>query len=440
MVSFGLANTSFANLSEMGVGKTLGTIELISRIIRQKKSAEISVLVIAPKTIIESGWCSDIKEFHPELSAVAVVGTKAQKIKILQKEATFYITNYETLNQGFDFSSSGFDFLVCDEAVKLKNHRAKWTKAITDLGRYVPHRVILSGLISPNDLMEVYAPFNFLESGIFGKSFYSFRSRYFTPDPWSYQNRKWIPKKGAEQKIADKISHLIIRYTKDECLDLPDKIHTVRRTEMTPKQKSHYSVMKRDAILQLKDETVSALNKASLISKLAQISSGFIYDANKKIHEFSDSSKLKELKQIMEGELSGRQILIFTNFKAETRLFKEKFPGQSYIYGGQNDVEQKSMIAAFKAGMTQYMFASMAAAKYGLTFVNCSNVIYYSLNYSLDDFAQSQDRIHRIGQNRICQYIYLLNKGTVDNQIYRALMTKKKLNELIIELIEEFTR
>ena len=94
------------------------------------------------------------------------------------------------------------------------------------------------------------------------------------------------------------------------------------------------------------------------------------------------------------------------------------------------------MIIKFKAGETQYMFASVSAAKYGLTFTNCSNVIYYSLNYSLDDFAQSQDRIHRIGQSKTCNYIYLLNKGTVDVQIYRALMKKKKLNELIIDLIE----
>ena len=142
------------------------------------------------------------------------------------------------------------------------------------------------------------------------------------------------------------------------------------------------------------------------------------------------------MQSIIHGELATEQVLIFTNFKAETRLFKDKYPGESFIYGGQCDTEQTEMINAFRSGKKRLMFASVAAAKYGLTFVNCSHVIYFSLNYSLDDFAQSQDRIHRIGQTRNAHYIYLLNKGTVDVQIHNALMKKKKLNELIIELIE----
>ena len=70
---------------------------------------------------------------------------------------------------------------------------------------------------------------------------------------------------------------------------------------------------------------------------------------------------------------------------------------------------------------------------------NTANVIYYSLNYSLDDYAQSQDRIHRIGQTRTCNYIYLLStcsKPSVDHRIYDALMGKKTLNDLIISMVE----
>ncbi len=433
-MSFGLEKGSYADLSEMGTGKSLSTLGIINNYL--KSNSNFTALIIAPKSIITTAWISDCNWVFPRIKIIAAIGSKQDKIRLFKEPASIYVTNYETMNQGFDFFASGFDMLVCDESVKLKNPRAKWTKAITRLGQFVKYRIILSGLLTPNNLQEIYAPFNFIEKGIFGKSFWSFRSQYFTPDPFSFEMRQWIPKKFSEQKITDKVSHLVIRHTKEKCLDLPEKIHTVRKTEMTASQKKIYLNMKKNAMIQLKDATVSALNKASLIQKLAQISSGFVYDSEKNTHRFEGSGKLHELMSILEGELAGEQVLIFTNFKAESKLFRAEFPDESFIYGGQNHKEQEEMIIKFKAGETQYMFASVSAAKYGLTFTNCSNVIYYSLNYSLDDFAQSQDRIHRIGQSKTCNYIYLLNKGTVDVQIYRALMKKKKLNELIIDLIE----
>jgi SNF2 family DNA or RNA helicase len=433
-VLFGIQNHSFANLSEMGTGKTLSTLALIHQYFL--KIDDFRTLVICPKSIIMSSWVDDCKTYFPGLTIIPVIGTKDKKIEAFQKDGDIYVTNYETMNQPFNWDQSDFNLIVCDEAVRLKNHRAKWTKKITSLSKRIPRRIILSGLITPNNLMEIYAPFNMIQPGIFGKSFWSFRSKYFSPDPFSYENREWLPKKGSEELITEKIKPFVIRHTKDECLDLPNKVHQIRKTEMTAKQKKYYMKMKRDAVLHLDDDSVAALTKATLIGKLAQISSGFIYNAEKSIFQF-ESSKLNELQSIIHGELATEQVLIFTNFKAETKLFKEKYPEESFIFGGQNDSEQTEMINDFKNGKNRLMFASVAAAKYGLTFVNCSHVIYFSLNYSLDDFAQSQDRIHRIGQTRNAHYIYLLNQGTVDLQIHNALMKKKKLNELIIELIED---
>jgi len=432
-VLYGLKVGSFANLSEMGTGKTLSTLALIHQYFL--KYDDFKTLVICPKSIIMSSWVDDCEKYYPGMTIIPVIGSRDKKIDAFKKDGDIYVTNYETMNQPFNWDQANFDMLVCDEAVRLKNHRAKWTKKITSLSKRIPRRVILSGLITPNNLQEIYSPFSIIVPGVFGKSFWSFRSTYFTPDPYSYENREWLPKKGSEEKITNKVKPFVIRHTKDECLDLPSKVHQIRKTDMTAKQKKYYKKMKRDAVLHLEDDSVTALSKATLIGKLAQISSGFIYNADKDIFQF-ESSKLNELQSIIHGELATEQVLIFTNFKAETRLFKDKYPGESFIYGGQCDTEQTEMINAFRSGKKRLMFASVAAAKYGLTFVNCSHVIYFSLNYSLDDFAQSQDRIHRIGQTRNAHYIYLLNKGTVDVQIHNALMKKKKLNELIIELIE----
>jgi len=432
-VKFASTIKRYADLSDMGTGKTRTQLQYISDY--HASYHDLKVLIIAPKSIILSSWIGDIEKFYPELSAVAVIGSKMEKLELLRKDATIYITNYETMNQGIDFTVSGIDYLVCDEAIKLKNPRAKWTKAITELSRFVPSVALLSGLITPNNLLEVFGPFNIVAPGVLGKNFWQFREHYFTPDPYSFENRSWLPKKHTEDRITDLLSPYIIRHTKAKCLDLPDKIHTKRSVEMTAKQRVNYNQMKKEAVLQLKDSSISAVNKATVIQKLAQISSGFIYDHEKKIHTF-ESAKVRELEDIINGELANDQVLIFTNFKAETKLFREKYPEESFIYGGQSSNEQIEDIEKFQNGDNRLMFASVAAAKYGLTFTNCHYVIYFSMNYSLDDFAQSQDRIHRIGQQHNAQYIYLLSSKSIDEVIYKALQTKKKLNDLIVELIE----
>jgi SNF2 family DNA or RNA helicase len=83
-------------------------------------------------------------------------------------------------------------------------------------------------------------------------------------------------------------------------------------------------------------------------------------------------------------------------------------------------------IAAFKAGKFQYLIANPASAGHGLTFVNAHHAISYSLNYSFELFKQGKDRIDRIGQKHQCHYDHLLGANTIDEVIYKALLSKEK--------------
>lgn len=424
---------SYADLSDCGTGKTIATLAVINHLY---ETVPTKVLVIAPKSIILSGWVSDCHNAFPQLRIQPVIGTRKQKLNAFNLPADIYVTNYETMNLPFDFFEEEYTILVCDEAVRLKNPRARWTKTIINLSKHIPVRIIISGLITPNNMMEIYAPMNIVAPGQLGKNFWQFRGRYFTPDPFSYQSRTWVPKKGSEEKIAEVISPFIIRHEKSKCLDLPGKIHSVREIEMTRKQASYYKEMKQTAILQLQDATVSAVTKASMIGKLAQISAGFIYDRLKDTHYF-DSAKLNELNDLLTGELAAEQVLIFYNFKGEVELFKELYPDAAFITGGQGSASQEAAIKNFKSDKSRLLFASVKAAKYGLTFTNCSYTIYFSMNYSLDDIYQSQERTHRIGQTRTVNYIYLITKNTVDEVIYDTIQKKQTLNDLIIAMIQK---
>ena len=435
-LAFGHVRGHYADLSDCGTGKTIATLAVVSKLNKTKKT---KALVVAPKSIIMSGWVADCEKAFPELTAIPVMGTREEKLKAFEEDANVYVTNYETMNQGFEIPKGFFDVLICDEAVKLKNPNAQWTKNITQLSKDIKHKIIISGLITPNNLMEVYAPFNILEYGILGKSYYQFRTKYFTPNPFSYMNSEWIPKKDSEKKITKKIERLIIRHKKSECLDLPDKSHMLREVSMSSEQKRDYKKMEKEFYLELAEGDVMAVNAGAKIQKLQQIASGFIYteEDGKRVTKRLHNQKFKELKSMLEGELINEQVIVFCSYQAEIDIFRESYPDESYIVGHQRTSDQEENIRRFKNGDARILFANMQASKYGLTFTNCNNVIYYSLTYSLDDLYQSQERIHRIGQTKNCNYIYLIAKDTIDKKIYRAVTKKQSLNDMLYEMIEE---
>ena len=157
----------------------------------------------------------------------------------------------------------------------------------------------------------------------------------------------------------------------------------------------------------------------------------------KRVTKRLHNQKFKELQSMLEGELINEQVIVFCSYQAEIDIFREIYPDESYIVGHQRTSDQEENIRRFKDGDARILFANMQASKYGLTFTNCNNVIYYSLTYSLDDLYQSQERIHRIGQTKNCNYIYLIAKDTIDKKIYRAVTKKQSLNDMLYEMIEE---
>ena len=144
------------------------------------------------------------------------------------------------------------------------------------------------------------------------------------------------------------------------------------------------------------------------------------------------------MKNIVDGELIGEQILIFCTYRGEIEMFRDMYPNEAFITGGQNTSEQEDAIQKFKSGECRVLFANIKASKYGLTFTNCNYVIYFSLSYSLDDMYQSEERIHRIGQEDVCNYIYLMAEKSTDKRVYNAIKKKQNLNDMMYSLINEY--
>ncbi|MCA9052150.1 MAG: hypothetical protein KDA89_25615, partial [Planctomycetaceae bacterium] len=97
--------------------------------------------------------------------------------------------------------------------------------------------------------------------------------------------------------------------------------------------------------------------------------------------------------------------------------------------------DREESINRFKSGEVRYLIAHPRSAAHGLTFVNCSAMVFFSLDYSFEAHAQARDRIHRIGQTASCLYIYLLAQESIDGELLKVLQRKQSLQDMVYGLV-----
>ena len=166
------------------------------------------------------------------------------------------------------------------------------------------------------------------------------------------------------------------------------------------------------------------------LMKLREIVSGFVINKDGSITDF-DTNKDKLLETAFE-EIGDKPIIIWCQFQHEINRLAEKYNGVALT---SQTKDRDSIIRQFKNNEIKLLFTHPKLLGKGLTFVNCTYNIYYSLSFSYEEYHQSQDRIHRIGQDSKCTYIILQGKNTIDEKIYNCLKRKgNAVDELYLEI------
>ena len=168
------------------------------------------------------------------------------------------------------------------------------------------------------------------------------------------------------------------------------------------------------------------------LMKLREVVSGFLIDKAHSVKEF-ETQKDNVLKETLD-EIGNKPVIIWCQFIYEIEKLAKKYNGVGLTSKTKN---RDDVIRRFKNGDIKYLFAHPKLLGKGVTFTNCTYNIYYSASFSYEEFKQSQDRIHRIGQNNKCTYILLQAKNTIDGKIYNCLNRK---SNAVNELYEEMSR
>lgn len=445
-VKFHLKHPQSANWSEQGTGKSVIALKYLITLINAGIIER--ALIVCPLSVSHT-WELEVAK-HTNAKIVSLEGSLDNKLALLNKPSNLYSISYDSIpgrrsfSKGYDtfgilltaLLKKEFNVIVADEVPLIKTYGALRTKALTFLCDTIPYHLFLSGTPITNKAFEIFNIYRALDGGkIFGKNFFSARRKYFSNVGFAFP--KWELKEEMKDDIIQKMYQIAVRVRKEDCLDLPPKIFSPRFGYLSKEQEQFYIPIVEELlrIIQTEQGTIRIQNSMVKIQKLAQITSGFLY-TDKEPYIFEGNPKLELCMEELD-KIPNEQVIIYCYWVEDIKIISKKLNerGESYttMYGKTPQSERAKIIDSFNNKKVHILVSNIGVGGYGLTLVTSSTIIYYDFSFKSQDFTQSQDRIHRIGQTKTCWYMPLMMRKTVDEYIYNNLQNKIQLAQSIVD-------
>lgn len=418
---------------DMGLGKTVITLTAINELAFD--FFEVSkVLVIAPLRVARDTWPAEIQKWdHLKLLSYSVaVGSVEERRKALWKKALVYIINRENVDWLVNQSGLPFDYdmVVIDELSSFKSGKARRFRSLLKVRPQVKRIVGLTGTPSGNGLMDLWAEFKLLDLGKrLGRFITRYRETFFLPDKRNQQIIfSYKPKPEAAKRIYGLISDMTISMKSVDFLDMPPLVTNVISVELSEKERRQYELLKADMVLSLGDQEIDAKNAAALSGKLLQMANGAVYDEDGEVISIHDR-KLDALEDVIEGA-NGKPVLVAYWFRHDLERMKKKFTDLREIRSSQD-------ITDWNEGKIAIAAIHPASAGHGLNLQQGGSMLaWFGLTWSLELYQQTNARLWRQGQKDMVIIHHIVTKGTIDEQVMRALKRKDRTQVALIDAVK----
>lgn len=456
----------FALWDDMGLGKSK---QLIDAVCQLYTAGEIeAVLIVCPSTL-KSNWAADpsdggepgeIRKHGWETIDHIIYEMAASKKPIPVEKFTsgliWCVVNYQAvwrskISNWLEMYMRRYrTAMVLDEAHNIKTPSAQQTRGCLRLGRLAVRRYCLTGTPQTKSPLDLYSQFGFLDTQILG--YQTFRQYKNDIVEWDTDSRirdkrgNPVVVKGFKNldQILAKIAPFYLRRTKEDHLDIPPKTYVRREIALNAEQEKAYKSMAEKMYVEFQEKKFKAPIALTKVLRLIQISSGFVghtEESGEKHVQFLGSTKAREAAKIIAEEHEG-QALVFFQQHAELELLRSamndaKIPYLEVTGTIDTDMRRKHMDRFQTDPGVKALLCQIQVSKEGLTLTAANLAIFMSNSYNYGHRTQSEDRIHRIGQESPVTYIDLLStyKGrrTIDHEVLNILLKKGKSVEEVIK-------
>jgi len=445
---------NFALFMEMGTGKSKVLIDNIAMLYDKGKIN--AALIIAPKGVYRNWEQQELPIHMPEHIMFQIITwspsttikqkNSLKKLFIHNEDLVIFLMNIEAFStkKGVQiaekFLLAHWALMAIDESTTIKSPTASRTKSVLKLRALAKYRRILTGAPVTKSPLDLYTQCFFLDPDFLDfSSYYAFKNRYaiMVGRNVGTHSCKHVLGYRRLDELNDKLGNFSYRVLKEDCLDLPEKVYMKRNISLTPEQLKAYVEMKKHAITELKGKRTTATSALAQLVRLHQIVCGHLTHDDGEIRKLKNN-RMKELLEILE-ETDGK-VIIWAIYRHDIKEITKVISGRygakcvESFFGDTADRDRQDIVARFqdRASDLRFFVGNPKTGGYGLTLTASHTVIYYSNSYDLEIRLQSEDRVHRISQDKKVTYIDLITEGTVDELIVKNLRSKINLATKIL--------
>ena len=419
--------------NEQGTGKTASAIWASDYLMKQGKIRR--VLVICPLSIMDSAWRDDLFTFATHRTVSVAYGPAEKRKKIIQEGSDYVIINYDGVAIVADeIRKGGFDLIIVDEATHYKNAQTTRWKTLNKLLTDDTWLWMMTGTPAAQSPVDAYGLAKMVNKQSVPRFFGSFKDQVMT----RMSQFRWVAKANANTIVFNALQPAI-RFTKDECLDLPPMVYAKREVELTNQQKKYYLQIKNKMVMEVTGAEVTAMNAAVSLSKLLQISSGAVYTDAGDVLEFDIKNRYKVLREVIDE--SSQKILVFVPFKHAINILTEKLRAEGIttevIQGSVSAPKRTEIFRTFQTTPDpRVLVIQPQAAAHGVTLTAANTVVWWGPTSSLETYDQANARVHRSGQKHKSTVIQLQGSAA-EKHVYRLLDKRINVHADLINLYKE---
>ena len=421
-------------LNEMGSGKTNSVIWAADYLMNL--GVINRMLVVCPLSIMDAAWRKDLFKTAMHRSVEIAHGSREKRAQVIKSSAEIVIINFDGVEiVEKEIAEGGFDLIVVDEATHLKNVSTRRWKVMNRLVTPSTWLWMLTGTPAAQSPVDAYGLIKLVNPKNTPRAFNAFRDMVqVRTSQFTFKNRP-----DAEQ-IVHRFMQPAIRFTKEECLDLPELTYQTRDVPLSPQQDKYYKLLKKEMLMSAAGEEITAANAAVALNKLLQLSSGAVYSDNGEVIEFDVKSRAAELLDIVKE--ASHKTLVFVQFKHTIEIVEKILTDEGYsvgvVHGGINANKRAQLFDQFQhpLGDPQVLVIQPQAAAHGVTLHAANTIVWWGVTLSLETYKQANARIHRAGQTNKCSVVHLVG-SPVEKKVLNVLEAKGVAQSKLLDLYKD---
>lgn len=423
-----------------GLGKTAVVLHRLAELFDD--GACEGALVVAPMRVANLVWPAEAAKWDSTRHLrIANLRTPEGMAALEAGRAHLYVINYDQLQQFQARYLHGrrrvaFDTVVWDEITRAKNHESKRINIVRPyIHRHCKRHWGLTGTPSPNGLLDLFAQIRLLDEGArLGKAYTAYRDCYF--EAVDYDQRKWVPLANARERIYARLEGFALTLRSSDWLDIPDVNQEDIEVPFPKEIAGQYQELEEELCTLLDSgATITAINAGVLTNKLLQLTSGAVYDEEKRVHVLH-SAKLDAARRFIDSN-RGSPILVGCNYIHEQDRLATVLPQAIRFDSAKSHKQQLDLEAKWNAGKIPVLLAHPASIGHGLNLqAGGSTVLWFTLPWSPELYDQFNARVARRGQDQVTRIVRLMVKGSMDEGVAEALRGKDREQSALLDALK----